>query len=147
MKLSTKGRYSTRAMLDLAVHFGEGSIQAKDIAERQQISARYLQQLFGPLRLHGLVKSIRGAEGGFVLAKPPAEIQLGDVIRAAEGSASLIECAHHPENCDQSDVCVTRQVWVELEKATSKMVDSISLQDLLDRHNNQKKKLESVYRG
>jgi len=135
VKLSTKGRYSLRAMLDLAVHFGQGQIRIKDISARQQISARYLEQLFIPLRKAGLVRSLRGAGGGFTLAKPPSEIPLSEIIRVAEGSVVPVRCVDKPKLCPQSDVCITRNIWTEMGRAISKVLESTTLQDLVLEHN------------
>lgn len=134
MKLSTKGRYSLRAMFDLAVHFGQGQIQIKDISARQQISARYLEQLFIPLRKAGLVKSLRGARGGFTLAKPPSEIPLSEIIQVAEGSVALVRCVDKPKLCPQSDVCRIRSTWAEIAMAISQVLESTTLQDLVLEH-------------
>jgi len=134
VKLSTKGRYSLRAMLDLAVHFGQGQIQIKDISARQQISARYLEQLFIPLRKAGLVRSLRGAGGGFTLAKSPSEISFSEIIQVAEGSVVPVRCVDKPKLCPQSDVCITRNIWTEMGMAISKVLESTTLQDLVLGH-------------
>lgn len=131
MKLSTKGRYSTRAMFDLALHFNEGPILIKDIAQRQGISERYLEQLFIPLRIAGLVLGIRGARGGFTLSKSPSEIRLSEIIQATEGSTAPVECVDQPWLCPQSGVCVTWKIWAEMKKASDKILESITLQDLV----------------
>ncbi len=131
MRLSSKGRYSMRAMLDLAVHFGQGLIQLKDISARQQISKRYLEQLFIPLRKAGLVRSRRGAHGGFRLAKPPTEIRLAEIIRVSEGPLAPTRCVDEPKLCPQSDACVTRNIWAEIGRAISKVLESTTLQDLV----------------
>lgn len=120
-----------RAMLDLAVHFGQGLVQIKDISERQQISERYLEQLFIPLRRAGLIRSLRGAHGGFTLAKPPAEILLSEIIQAVEGSVAPVRCVDEPKLCPQSDVCITRNIWAEMGRAISKVLESTTLQDLV----------------
>lgn len=132
MKLSTKGRYSTKAMLDLALHFNEGPILIKDIARRRGISERYLVQLFIPLRVAGLVRSVRGARGGFTLAKSPPEIRLSEIIQAMEGSTAPVECVDQPWLCPQSGECVTWGVWVEMKKASDKVLESITLQHLVE---------------
>jgi Rrf2 family cysteine metabolism transcriptional repressor len=134
MKLSTKGRYSLRTMLDLALHFGEGPVLVKDISKRQRISRGYLQQLFIPLRSAGLVKSTRGASGGFTLARPPSEIRLAEIMQVAEGSTAPVPCVDELGFCAQSSECTTREVWVEMKRACDSLLDSISLQDLVDRH-------------
>lgn len=134
MKLSTRGRYATRAMLDLALHLGEGPLLAKDISSRQQISARYLEQVFTPLRVAGLVKTIRGARGGFSLARPTSEIRLLDIIRATEGSTAPVECVDDAQACPRSTSCVARDVWVRMKQATDEVLASTTLQDLVDQH-------------
>ena len=134
MRLSTKGRYSARAMLDLALHFGEGPVLVKDISERQGISRGYLEQLFIPLRSAGLVRSTRGASGGFTLARPPSEIWLTEIMEVAEGSTAPVPCVDEPGLCTQSNECTTREVWVQMKRACDSVLDSINLQDLVDRH-------------
>jgi Rrf2 family cysteine metabolism transcriptional repressor len=134
MKLSTKGRYSVRALLDLALCFGEGPVLVKDISKRQGISRGYLEQLFIPLRSAGLVKSTRGASGGFTLARPPSEIRLTEIMEATEGSTAPVPCVDEPGFCTQSNQCTTRGVWVEMKRACESLLDSITLQDLVDRH-------------
>jgi Rrf2 family transcriptional regulator, cysteine metabolism repressor len=133
MKISTKGRYSTRAMLDLALHFGKGPVLIRDISKRQKISKGYLEQLFIPLRSAGLVRGIRGASGGFTLARPPAEIRLSDIIRATEGSSAPAVCVDEGNLCAQSKECVTRDVWAEIKKACDRILESMTLQDLAEK--------------
>ena len=133
MKLSTKGRYAARAMLDLALHFGEGPVMVKDISRREEISDRYLEQLLTPLKAAGLVRAIRGAHGGFTLAKPPSEIRLIEIIQIMEGSTAPVECVDDAQICSRSSFCVTRRVWAEIKKTTDTALESITLQDLLDR--------------
>lgn len=134
MRLSSKGRYATRAMLDLAIHFGQGAIRLKDISKRQQISARYLVQIFIPLRRAGLVKSLRGLRGGFTLAKPPQEIPLSEIIRAMEGSVAPVRCVDEPNLCQQSADCIIRNIWAEIGRVTDRVLESITLQDLVSQH-------------
>ena len=136
MKLSTKGRYATRAMLELAVHFGEGPIQVKEISRSQEISERYLEQIMIPLRVAGLVKVIRGSHGGFTLARPPSGISLIEILNIVEGSTAPVECVDDAKVCSRSRSCVTREVWEKLKKATDDVLESTTLQDLLDRQEN-----------
>ncbi len=145
MKLSTKGRYSTRSMLDLALHFGEGPILIKDISKRQQISERYLEQLFIPLRAAGLVRSIRGVHGGFSLTKTPAEIRLSEIIQAAEGSITPAECVNNPGICTRSKLCATRDIWGELKKAMNGILESTTLQDLAEQQKRKDQPKEAMY--
>jgi len=130
MKLSTKGRYGTRAMLDLAIHYGEGPILLKDIAKRQQISERYLEQLVLSLKAGGLLKSVRGAKGGFILAKAPSEIKLIDIVQTLEGTICPVACVDDPNSCSRVDQCVTRDIWGELGQAITQVLDSKTLSDL-----------------
>jgi Rrf2 family cysteine metabolism transcriptional repressor len=133
MKLSTRGRYSVRIMLDLAIHHDEGPVFLKDIAKRQLISEKYLWQLINPLKAMGLIKSVRGANGGYNLARPAFEITLKDIIQAGEGSLSLVHCVDNALECERAELCVYRDVWVE---ATQKILDtfeSLTLQDMVDR--------------
>ena len=133
MKLSTKGRYGLRALLDLALHRGEGLVLLKDIARRQEVSLPYLEHLIAPLIAAGLVKSTRGARGGVLLLKPPSEIKLGEVVQLLEGSIAPVDCVNDPELCHRSSFCVTRDIWVEMKEAMSRVLDSTTLQDLVER--------------
>lgn len=133
MKLSTRGRYGLRALLDLAVHQGEGLVLLKDIARRQEVSLPYLEHLIAPLIAAGLVKSTRGARGGVLLLKPPADIRLGEVVQVLEGPIAPVDCVNNPALCHRSAFCVTRDIWVELKEAMSQVLDSTTLQDLVER--------------
>ena len=133
MKLSTKGRYATRAMLDLALNYGQEPIVLSAIAGRQGVSEQYLEQLIGPLKVAGLVRSIRGPNGGFILAKSPSMIRISDIIWAVEGSTALVECVDTPQACSRADDCLTRGVWVKATEAINNVLDSITLQDLMDK--------------
>ncbi len=137
MRLSTRGAYATRAMLDLALHDGQGPVALKDIARRQQISERYLGHLMDALRVAGLVKSARGARGGFALAKLPHEIYLSDIIRNVEGSIDIVKCVDAPDVCSRVASCAARDVWVQIKQAIYDVLQSITLQELVER---QKKK-------
>ena len=141
MKISTKGRYGMRAMVDLAIHNGEGPILLKDIARRQQLSERYLEQLILTLKSAGLVRSTRGARGGFELAKAPNEIKLGKVFQALEGPLGLVECVDDPMSCSRVNSCVTRDIWQELKEGITSILDSKTLKDLVDQQGKKDKKL------
>jgi Rrf2 family protein len=145
MKLSTKGRYATRAILDLAINQGEGPILLKDIAQRQQISLSYLEHLVTPLIAGGLIRSTRGAKGGVSLAKPPEEIKLSEVIQLLEGSLAPVECVNNPELCPRSELCVTRDVWTELKNAMTGVLESTTLQDLIERRKEKGKSAKAMY--
>ena len=132
VKLSTKGSYSVRAMLDLALNFGGDPVLIKDISSRQEISKGYLEQLFIPLRVAGLVRGIRGSRGGFMLSRPPKEIRLSEIIQATEGSIAPVACVDEPRLCRKSGECITRDVWVEMKSACDHVLEALTLQDLID---------------
>lgn len=133
MKLSTKGRYGTRALLDLALHWGEGLVPLKDIAHRQEISLPYLEHLIAPLIAGGLITSTRGPQGGVSLLKPPEEIKLSEVIQLLEGSIAPVECVDNPDAYPRSDLCATRDIWDEVRKAIDGVLESTTLHDLVER--------------
>ncbi|GAB4260260.1 MAG: Rrf2 family transcriptional regulator [Thermincola ferriacetica] len=122
MKVSTKGHYGVLAMFDLAQHYGEGPVSLKSIAERQGLSEPYLEQLIAVLRKAGLVKSVRGAQGGYILAREPRDIKVGDIIRVLEGPIAPVECVSQddPEHCLKFDFCVTKSVWEKVKKVLRK---------------------------
>ncbi len=133
MRLSTKGRYGVKAMFDLALHHGEGPVSLKNVAERQGISEHYLEQLISGLRKAGLVKSVRGAQGGYTLAKEPTKITVGDIIRVLEGPIAPVECVSEedPELCQKADCCVTRGIWEKVRDSIAGVLDSITLEDMV----------------
>jgi len=133
MKLSTRGRYGVRALLDLAAHQGEGPVLLKDIARRQEVSLAYLEHLIAPLVAGGLVKSTRGARGGVLLLKPPSAIKLSEVVQLLEGSIAPVDCVNNPDICHRSAFCVTRDIWIEMKNAMNQVLDSKTLQDLIER--------------
>jgi Rrf2 family cysteine metabolism transcriptional repressor len=137
MKISTKGRYGTKALLDLALHHSEGPVPIREIARRQGIPVHYLERLLTPLISARLIGSIRGARGGLKLLRYPKDIRLIDVVRLLEGPLSPVECLNNPENCPRADTCVTRDVWEEVKKAIDSVLEATTLQDLVER---QKKK-------
>ena len=133
MKLSTKGRYGLRAMIDLARYSEEEPVSISSIAARQDISERYLEQLVGLLKKAGLVRSIRGATGGYVLAKSTGEISVGDVLRALEGSLEPVRCAafYSEEGCMAAEGCVTKYVWQKINESINEAVDHMMLDELV----------------
>jgi Rrf2 family cysteine metabolism transcriptional repressor len=133
VKLSTRARYGTRALLDLAQHQGNEPVQLKDIASRQNISLHYLEHIITPLVGAGIVRSTRGAHGGLQLVRQPQEIKLSEVVQLLEGDTIPVECVSNPESCARSDLCVTREVWGEMKKAMDVTLNSITLQDLMER--------------
>jgi Rrf2 family protein len=133
MKLSTRSRYGTRALLDIALHGKDKPVLLRDIARRQEISTMYLEHLITPLISAGIVRSIRGAKGGVWLAKPPREINLSEVVVLLEGSLAPVECIDDPKYCRRSASCVTREVWSEIKEAMNHVLESTPLQDLAER--------------
>ena len=132
MKLSTRSRYGIHAMYDLACQ-GPGEPQSiKAIAERQRIPEAYLEQLIGPLRKNGLVRSVRGAQGGYLLARPPEDITMGEVMRALEGDLNLIDCLSEEDACERACSCATRVVWRKVNDGLNQIVDGITLRDIID---------------
>ena len=133
MKLSTKGRSGLRAMIDLARYSEVEPVSINSIAARQNISERYLEQLVALLRKAGLVKSIRGATGGYILAKDAAEISVGDILRALEGSLEPVKCAafYSEEGCMASDGCVTKYVWQKINDSINETVNQMMLDELV----------------
>ena len=135
MKISTKGRYVLRMLLDLAEHRGEGYIALKDIAKRQGISKKYLEQIIPLLNNTDILVASRGYQGGYMLAKSPDMYTVGDILRITEGSIAPVSCLEGGSSvCDRDDQCMTLYVWEGLEKVIAEYLDSITLQDILDRH-------------
>ncbi len=136
MRLSTKGRYGLKAIFELALSYGKGPTPLNAIAQKRNISVHYLEQLFATLRKAGLVKSIRGAQGGYILAHKPENITVGDVIRTLEGPIAPADCVLEDEESDCSNIecCVTRGIWEKIKTSIDEVIDSISLQDMVDDH-------------
>ncbi len=145
MKLSTRVRYGIRALLDLAGNAENRPVSLRDIAQRQEISMSYLEHLINPLVAGGIIRTIRGSKGGIVLAKPADKIKLSEVVALLEGSTAPVDCVDFPKNCRRSDDCVTRDVWIELKEAIDGVLNSITLQELVNRQKNKKKALEMFY--
>lgn len=133
MKLSTRGRYGVRLMFDLADHYGKGPILLKDIAARQGISEKYLWQLISPLKNIGLIHSTRGARGGYELARPPAQINLKEIVSVLEGPIHLVGCVGDPSLCERDDSCVVKEIWHEVSIKLQGILASYTLEDLLER--------------
>ncbi|MFC1977950.1 RrF2 family transcriptional regulator [Chloroflexota bacterium] len=131
MRLSTKIRYATRILLDLAPHKSSIPVTGKYISERAGISQSYLENLMGPLKSAGLVRTARGTGGGFILAKPPAQIKLSDIWEAMEGPLCLIDCTHDPDLCPRYEQCITSDIWKEAEQALNAVFESWSLEDMV----------------
>jgi Rrf2 family protein len=131
MKLSTRGRYGVRAMLELALHSGKGPVPLRDLASRQEISAKYLEQLLIPLKGAGLVKSVRGARGGYLLARDPEHISLYDIVRSLEGPLAPVECVQDPQYCDRVGGCTVHLVWGEMGTMLVDFLSGMSLADMV----------------
>ena len=136
IRVSTGGRYALRAMVDLAQHDGAQPVSRKDIAERQKISPDYAAQLFRPLQSVGLVEGIKGPGGGYRLARDPAKISAGDVVKAVEGPIEIVHCTlvqpGQVPSCDRVDCCITHQLWKRLSAVMTEFLDSVTLQSLCD---------------
>lgn len=138
MKLSTRTRYAVRAMIELAKHDLTRPLQLKIIAERQEISVKYLEQLMAVLKSAGLIKSIRGSKGGYVLAKPPNQIALSDILRCVEGPITTVECVEDSSTCARAADCAAREIWTRVEKAIEQVLKSFTLQDVAEMASNTK---------
>lgn len=134
MKISTKGRYAVRLMLDLALNNTGEPISLKDVAKRQGISDKYLEQIISVLNRAGFVKSVRGAQGGYYLRKRPEDYTMGMILRLTEGSLAPVSCIDEEDEvkCDKQDSCVTVILWHKINDAISEVVDNTTLQDLVD---------------
>lgn len=134
MKISTKGRYALRLMLDLALHGGqEAPVSLRDVSKRQQLSDKYLEQIVTPLSKAGLVRSVRGAGGGYLLTRAPEEYTVGDILRPLEGDLAPVECATDADFCERCEECVTVELWQDIHRAVSQVVDGTTLADLMAR--------------
>ena len=134
IKLSTKGRYGTRLMLNLALHYEEGkeAVVLKNISKEEDLSIRYLEQIIIPLKINRLVKSVRGAGGGYTLAKHPSEITLCAIIEVLEGSCSLVDCVEDPDSCERMTECATHEIWNKASDMLKNYFESQTLQDLVE---------------
>jgi Rrf2 family protein len=135
MKLSTRSRYGTRMILDMAQHYNGQPVQLGEISKRQNVSLKYLEQIIRPLKEAKLIKSFRGSKGGHMLNKSPQEITVGEVVALLEGGSSLIKCAKDPDACDRVDNCVTRFLWVEVSNAIFERLNTITFADLVTLEN------------
>jgi Rrf2 family protein len=133
LKLSTRTRYGLRAILELALQYNEGPLQTQTIARRQNISRKYLEQLIATLKTAGLVKSIRGPKGGYLLAKTPVSITLYDLFKALEGTGAIVKCLENKDYCPQYPSCVARQAWTKLQESIADVLKSITLQQLVEK--------------
>jgi len=142
IKLSTKGRYGTRLMLNLAYHFKNGneSVILKNVSDEEEISIRYLEQIVIPLKINKLVKSIRGAGGGYTLARHPSKIKLNEILHALEGSCCLVDCVEDDDYCFRNPICASHDIWAHASKLLKDYFGNISLQDLIEISNKKNSK-------
>ncbi len=138
MKLSTRTRYGIRAILELAENYGNGPLQLRIIARDQGVSVKYLEQLMAMLKAAGIVRSVRGAKGGYILAKSPGQVKVSECFQCLEGSLITTECVEDESFCERTNDCIARQVWTEVQEAVMGVLQSMTLQDLVDRANNNK---------
>ena len=136
MKLSTRSRYGTRMMLDLAQHYDEGPVQIRNVSKRENISVKYLEQLIIPLKMANFIKSVRGPKGGHMLAKPPEAITVGEIVRVLEGGINLSSCIENPGVCDRTSDCLTRGLWEETTKAMYEKLNSATLSKMINEGSN-----------
>jgi Rrf2 family protein len=141
IRLSTKGRYGTRLMLNLAHHYtnDQRTVILKDVSADEEISIRYLEQIIIPLKINRLVKSIRGAGGGYTLSKDPSEVKLSEILHALEGSCCLVECMEDPDFCDRIETCPTYDIWKGASELLKGYFENISLRDLVEMDDKKKK--------
>ena len=132
MKISTRGRYGTRMMLDLAAHHDQGPTPLREIAKRQDLSVKYLEQLIIPLKAAGYIRSVRGARGGYTLARKPDKINVGQIIKVLEGGLSLVDCVEDPKICEREKNCPTRDIWLRMSERLMEELSSLTLSDVLD---------------
>lgn len=133
MKLSTKGRYGVKAMVDLAVHYGKEPVPIKEISKRQDISDYYLEKLFASLRKAGLIKSIRGSQGGYFLSKEPKDITIKEIMEILEGPIEISNCINGSTNsCGNMDCCATRLLWKKIKDSIDNVMQSVTLQDIVE---------------
>ena len=145
MKLSTRARYGIRALLDLSINGDKGPVPLKEIAKRQEISMSYLEHLINPLVAGGVIRTVRGSKGGIILVKAPGEVKLSQIVNLLEGSTAPVDCVDSPQNCLRSEECVTREVWLQVKEAIDGVLDSITLQTLIERQKNRQKTVDMFY--
>lgn len=141
MKLSTKGRYGVKSVLELAIHYGKEPVSIKSIAEQHNISEYYLEQLFSQLRKAGIIKSSRGAYGGYSLNKPPNQVPVYDIIQILEGTIEISDCVEDTA-CSNMNQCATRLLWVRIKESIDSVLKSTTLQDMVDDYNTMKQNQE-----
>ena len=143
MKLSTKGRYGVKAMVELAIHYGDSPLSIKTISQRQGISEYYLEQLFSPLRKAKLINSIRGAQGGYILGREPKDIKVSEIMYVLEGPIEIADWIEGVAS-DNIDCCATRLLWTKIKSSIDEVMEGITLQDIVDDYNKIKEKNEAL---
>ena len=143
MKLSTKGRYGVRLIIDIASHDSGGPVLLREISKRQEISEKYLWHLINPLKAAGLITATRGVKGGYILAKSPAEITMKEILQASEGSFCLVDCVETPSTCKRVPICVARDMWSEIAESIDRILTSTTLADMVERQKAKKETLAS----
>jgi len=134
MKLSTKARYASRALIELGLQYGDCPVKLKDISASQDISLKYLEQVMFPLRVSGYVKTRKGSQGGYLLAKPPENITMLEIVECVEGPVSPVECVDDEALCNRAKICVTRETWISLKNVIRSELEKITLSKLIERH-------------
>ena len=134
MRISTKGRYGLRILLDVALHQEQGPVALRDVSRRQAISHKYLWQVINPLKAAGFLHATRGAHGGYVLARKPEQITIRDIVGILEGPVSVVACVTAPGTCARSASCTAREAWTEIENKLNAAMSGITLRDLVQRH-------------
>jgi Rrf2 family transcriptional regulator, cysteine metabolism repressor len=145
MKLSTRTRYGTRALVELAMHPGDEPVFLKDIARQQQISLPYLEHLIAPLIAGGVIRSTKGPKGGISLARKPSDIRLIEITQLLEGSMAPVECIDNPGACKRAESCAARDVWSQLKEVMDDVLGSMTLQDLAEKQKSKGRKELSMY--
>ena len=143
MKLSTKGRYGVKAMVDLAINYGGSPVSIKSISQRQNISEYYLEQLFSSLRKAKLIKSIRGAQGGYILNRQPEDITVSDIIEVLEGPIEISDCLDGV-TCNNVDCCASRLLWKKIKTSIDEVTNSVTLKDIVEDYKAMKEKNEAL---
>ena len=133
MKISTRTRYGSRALVELATVYPTRALSVKQVAQAQHMSVKYLENIMASLKAAGLIRAVRGVNGGHMLARPPTSINLSQVVEALEGSLTLIDCVEHPESCPMIDLCPTQDLWIQIGQSMAEILESTNLQDLVDR--------------
>ena len=145
MRVSTKGRYGLRVLLDIALHRESGAVALSDIARRQAISQKYLWQVINPLKAAGFLNATRGSRGGYALARLPKDISIRDIVSVLEGPVCMVACVKDPESCDRSVSCVAREAWIEIESKLNDAMQEITLNDLVQRHKDHESRVAQTY--